>query len=89
MKARVAGLILLTGISLSARAATFSDTDRDSSAPSFASSDWRQGVYPCQQKCNGGSGEFPPVIQESGNYPMLLAGLGLMAAIARRRQRGG
>lgn len=100
MKARLAGLVLLMGISAAAHAHphhTFAGGGQPS--PGLFSMlenrifqplhQFKKIEHQCNQECGGaGGGASPSPVPEPETYAMLLAGLGLIATIARRRQAG-
>lgn len=108
MKARLAGLILLMGVSMAAQARshTFAldDEIRDlrSAAIHFATDSYayrpalltslagfEHGYVMQVHNVRDADGDFdgcPGPIPEPGTYAMLLAGLGLMTTIARRKR---
>jgi hypothetical protein len=107
MKARLAGLILLMGLSMAAQARphTFAVDDEGqefrSAFARFAarpamSGQWEafarfeRGHVARVRHAGGSAGEmFCVPIPEPGTYAMLLAGLGLMTTIARRKRIDG
>lgn len=104
MKSRIAGLLLLMGTSLAAHAHHTGHTFDPPAGQKSSSATFAGRVSPAAGRASaaandpcmtpgggtgGSSGGVPPPIPEPGTYAMLLAGLGLMTGIARRRRLGG
>lgn len=98
MKAKFAGLVLLMGISAIARAGTFAHEAWHDPVIAFGPENhvvkfWHgkpeieHPEHHCKHGCNGGGGSPTPV-PEPETYAMLLAGISLITAIARRRRTG-
>lgn len=103
MKAKFAGLALIMGLAMASQAQARTFVPDDDYAAGFAQrvvaasyqAAWaafdRQFVQLANHR-GGGVEEVcysPGPIPEPGTYAMMLAGLGLMGAIARRRKNGG
>lgn len=88
-RAQIAGLALLMGLSMTAQAQhTFAGDD----PPTASRTTTRSGTFAVQDVHRSGQDDMSngchhtSPIPEPGTYAMLLAGLGLIAGIARRRR---
>lgn len=93
MKSAIATIFLLAGLPLAANASTFAGGPGDGPGYSF-NKPGKPGKpgHPGNPGGHHGGGQHgggsTPPVPEPETYGMLVAGLGLMAAVARRRRMG-